>query len=129
MIIDPRGLLTPELLLIDQIQAENALQVKEETSNGNTGAYARRPRLVTIRDLAHMPVDALLLYWFRMNLQLSTAVEKASDRTVKNFTSDLTDGRRFSFLLHRLFPTFFDATVSALTHGLSIAVVLDPHVL
>lgn len=65
---------------------------------------------MTIRDLAHMPVDALLLYWFRMNLQLSTSVEKASDRTIKNFTSDLTDGRRFSFLLHRLFPTFFDAT-------------------
>jgi hypothetical protein len=127
--IDIRGLLTPEPLLIDQIQGENALQAKEETGSGNTGAYARRPRLVTIRDLAHMPVDALLLYWFRMNLQLSTAVEKASDRTVKNFTSDLTDGRRFSFLLHRLFPTFFDATVSARTLSLFTAVALDPHVL
>jgi hypothetical protein len=66
---------------------------------------------VRIKDLAHFPIDALLLYWFRMNLQMSSSIEKASDRTIKNFTTDLTDGRRYSFLLHRLFPTWFGATV------------------
>lgn len=68
--------------------------------------------MVRIKDLTHMPIDALLLCWFRMNLQMSSSIEKASDRTIKNFTTDLADGRRYSFLLHRLFPTWFDATVS-----------------
>lgn len=58
-----------------------------------------------------MPIDAFLLHWFRMNLQMSSTIEKASDRTIKNFTTDLADGRRYSFLLHRLFPTWFDTTV------------------
>jgi hypothetical protein len=66
---------------------------------------------VTVRDLAQMPIDTLLLYWFRMHLSLSSSAEKPGDRTVKNFTSDLADGRRFSFLLHRLFPSWFDASV------------------
>ncbi|GAB9475309.1 hypothetical protein Gpo141_00012408, partial [Globisporangium polare] len=44
-------------------------------------------------------------------LQMSSSIEKASDRTIKNFTTDLADGRRYSFLLHRLFPTWFDATM------------------
>lgn len=68
--------------------------------------------VVRIKDLAHMPIDALLLCWFRMNLQMSSSIEKASDRTIRNFTSDLADGRRYSFLLHRLFPTWFDSAVS-----------------
>ncbi|DBA00754.1 TPA: hypothetical protein N0F65_001225 [Lagenidium giganteum] len=62
----------------------------------------------SVKELAQMPIDAFLLSWFRMNLQMSTCAEKPSDRTVKNFTSDLTDGRRYGFLLHRLFPTWFD---------------------
>ncbi|RLN86567.1 hypothetical protein BBJ28_00004375, partial [Nothophytophthora sp. Chile5] len=69
-----------------------------------------RPGPVTIRDLTQMPIDVLLLYWFRMHLSLSSSVEKPADRTIKNFTSDLADGRRFSFLLHRLFPTWFDTS-------------------
>jgi hypothetical protein len=66
---------------------------------------------VAVKDLAAMPVDAFLLNWFKMHLQASSAAEKTSDRTIKNFTTDLADGRRFSFLLHRLFPTWFDANV------------------
>ncbi|TYZ58622.1 hypothetical protein PybrP1_000889, partial [[Pythium] brassicae (nom. inval.)] len=79
--------------------------------SGTSGGASRSRGAVQIKDLADMPIDAFLLHWFRMNLQMSSAIEKASDRTIKNFTSDLSDGRRFSFLLHRLFPTWFDASM------------------
>jgi hypothetical protein len=68
---------------------------------------------VAIKDLAQMPPDEFLLHWFKMNLEMSSAAEKTADRTIKNFTSDLADGRRFSFLLNRLFPTWFDSNVRA----------------
>lgn len=98
--------------------SNNANQ-KDGQNQSNAGSSSRSTnsssssRVVRIKDLAHMPIDALLLYWFRMNLQMSSSIEKAADRTIKNFTTDLSDGRRYSFLLHRLFPTWFDATVSS----------------
>ncbi|OWZ24560.1 hypothetical protein PHMEG_000384 [Phytophthora megakarya] len=123
--------------LAEMIQTENELKAKADAAEGSSGlsslhfsknasgrtataiasssaiATARpaRVRPVTVRDLAQMPIDTLLLYWFRMHLSLSSSVEKPSDRTIKNFTSDLADGRRFSFLLHRLFPSWFDASM------------------
>ncbi|KAL3673216.1 hypothetical protein V7S43_000939 [Phytophthora oleae] len=124
--------------LSEMIQTENELKAKADAAEGSTSltalhfgkssggrtstlaaassslvAAARpaRPRAVTIRDLAQMPIDTLLLYWFRMHLSLSSSAEKPGDRTIKNFTSDLADGRRFSFLLHRLFPSWFDASM------------------
>ncbi|KAE9154169.1 hypothetical protein PF006_g1745 [Phytophthora fragariae] len=124
--------------LAEMIQTENELKAKADAADGATSltslhfskngggrtssamalpsslaaaAKPARPRAVTVRDLAQMPIDTLLLYWFRMHLSLSSSVEKPGDRTVKNFTSDLADGRRFSFLLHRLFPSWFDATM------------------
>ncbi|KAG6609954.1 uncharacterized protein IUM83_00815 [Phytophthora cinnamomi] len=124
--------------LAEMIQTENELKAKADAADGSTSltsmhfsktgggrtstaitsssslasaARPARPRAVTVRDLAQMPIDTLLLYWFRMHLSLSSSAEKPGDRTVKNFTSDLADGRRFSFLLHRLFPSWFDATM------------------
>ncbi|KAG3011738.1 hypothetical protein PC121_g15536 [Phytophthora cactorum] len=123
--------------LAEMIQTENELKAKADAAEGSASlsslhfrksaggrtssalattsslAAARpaRPRAVTVRDLAQMPIDTLLLYWFRMHLSLSSSVEKPVDRTIKNFTSDLADGRRFSFLLHRLFPSWFDASM------------------
>ncbi|EGZ28565.1 hypothetical protein PHYSODRAFT_468593 [Phytophthora sojae] len=124
--------------LAEMIQTENELKAKADAADGTSGLTAlhvskpgggrtstavtsssslaaatkpARARAVTVRDLAQMPIDTLLLYWFRMHLSLSSSVEKPGDRTVKNFTSDLADGRRFSFLLHRLFPSWFDATM------------------
>ncbi|ETP41579.1 hypothetical protein F442_11338 [Phytophthora nicotianae P10297] len=124
--------------LAEMIQTENELKAKADAAEGSTSlssihfsksiggrtltaltttpsraAAARpaRPSAVTVRDLAQMPIDTLLLYWFRMHLSLSSSVEKPADRTVKNFTSDLADGRRISFLLHRLFPSWFDASM------------------
>lgn len=80
-------------------------------SSSSSSSSRARGSAVQIKDLANLPIDSFLLHWFRMNLQMSSAIEKASDRTIKNFTSDLSDGRRFSFLLHRLFPTWFDTSV------------------
>ncbi|KAF4133441.1 Calponin homology domain-containing protein [Phytophthora infestans] len=124
--------------LAEMIQTENELKVKADAADGSvslsslyfsksiggrtstalttmasrtTAAKPARYRAVTVRDLAQMPIDTLLLYWFRMHLSLSSSVEKPADRTVKNFTSDLADGRRLSFLLHRLFPSWFDASM------------------
>ncbi|KAL4095678.1 hypothetical protein PRIC1_009051 [Phytophthora ramorum] len=124
--------------LVEMIQTENELKAKADAAEGSVNltslhyskngggrtstaitspsphaASARpaRPRAVAVRDLAQMPIDTLLLYWFRMHLSLSSSVEKPGDRTVKNFTSDLADGRRFSFLLHRLFPSWFDTSM------------------
>ncbi|KAG6961090.1 hypothetical protein JG687_00007858 [Phytophthora cactorum] len=128
--------------LAEMIQTENELKAKADAAEGSASlsslhfrksaggrtssalattsslAAARpaRPRAVTVRDLAQMPIDTLLLYWFRMHLSLSSSVEKPVDRTIKNFTSDLADGRRFSFLLHRLFPSWFDASNIATFH-------------
>ncbi|KAK1947976.1 Fimbrin [Phytophthora citrophthora] len=122
--------------LTEMIQTENEIKAKADAAEGSlaalhfgkstggrtstlaaassslaTAARPARPRVATIRDLAQMPIDTLLLYWFRMHLSLSSSVEKPGDRTIKNFTSDLADGRRFSFLLHRLFPSWFDASM------------------
>ncbi|KAF1332059.1 hypothetical protein FI667_g3843, partial [Globisporangium splendens] len=83
----------------------------KDTKSAACSNSSASSRVVRIKDLVHFPIDALLLYWFRMNLQMSSSIEKVSDRTIKNFTTDLTDGRRYSFLLHRLFPTWFDATM------------------
>ncbi|KAG7392053.1 hypothetical protein PHYBOEH_006494 [Phytophthora boehmeriae] len=129
--------------LAEMIQTENELKAKADAAEGaNLGSLylnkknpsmrtptittpssqaaavkSANPRVVTVRDLAQMPIDTLLLYWFRMHLSMSSSVEKPGDRTIKNFTTDLADGRRFSFLLHRLFPTWFDA---AMVHELDV---------
>jgi hypothetical protein len=76
-----------------------------------SGSAVAVTKAVTIRDIAQMPVDAVLLKWMRMNLKASSSTEKSSDRTIKNLTTDLADGRKYSFLLHQLFPTWFDASV------------------
>lgn len=86
-------------------------------------AKPARQRAVTVHDLAQMPIDTLLLYWFRMHLSLSSSVEKPGDRTIKNFTSDLADGRRFSFLLHRLFPSWFDGSVRDILSSVSTIIL------
>lgn len=88
-------------------------EAEQKYASGRRGALRdANANTVTVKSLAHMPIDELLLRWFQMHLQMSSSVEKASDRVVKNFTTDLVDGRRYSFLLHRLFPTWFDASVS-----------------
>lgn len=118
-----------------QIQADKTLKEKTALIQNGPGAMAEaeqkyisgrrgalrdaNPNTVTVKSLGQMPIDELLLRWFQMHLQMSSSIEKASDRCVKNFTTDLADGRRFSFLLHRLFPTWFDATVSTRVENIS----------
>ncbi|KAL7680535.1 putative calponin domain, CH domain superfamily, fimbrin/Plastin [Plasmopara halstedii] len=113
--------------LADTIQSENERKAKVDAAEGcesphfsktststavlkTSSLAAARPYVITIHDLADLPIDTLLLHWFRMHLS-SSAAEKPTYRTIKNFTSDLADGRRFSFLLHRLFPSWFDASM------------------
>ena len=99
----------------DQVHSEMVDKNKrdeKEMGGGGTRSVPSTPngqlaKAFSIKDLAHLPIDSLLLHWVRMNLQASAAVKKPADRVIKNLTSDLCDGRRFLFLLNLLFPSWF----------------------
>ncbi|KAJ0407423.1 hypothetical protein ATCC90586_003833 [Pythium insidiosum] len=116
--------------LAEMIHADNVAKAKAEESRqsvgtppatrkssrysaaaGGAGGAAAVGGVVAVKDLTQMPVDTVLLNWFRMHLQQSAVADRSSDRVVKNFTTDLVDGRRLALLLHRLFPTWFDANM------------------
>nr|CCA20599.1 conserved hypothetical protein [Albugo laibachii Nc14] len=95
--------------LQDLAEAVHTSRTEKQSHESSRQKSIQADKHVSIRQLAHLPVDEILLDWFQMHLTASPYTEKASDSLIQNFTSDLCDGRRYSLLLHQLFPTWFDA--------------------
>ncbi|CAK4364531.1 unnamed protein product [Aphanomyces euteiches] len=60
----------------------------------------------SLHHLISQPIDVVLLNWFRLHLDRSSA--RPQDKLIKNFADDLADGTKLSLLLHALHPISFD---------------------
>ena len=67
--------------------------------------------LTRITTLTDMKPDVFLLHWFSHQLRESTIAKAMNLRGIKNFTSELRDGKRYTALLHHLYPGEFDEAV------------------
>lgn len=68
-----------------------------------------------IQELGDLSPDRFLIKWASYQLEESATAQAMGITGLKNFSSDLRDGKRYALLLHHLYPTEFSESVGILS--------------